>query len=368
MDSLRGVGGLVAFVILVTACEVVDRDASKKTATDTSRGTIATDSSPVTATAATRTDNAAGDSVAGGDVQVSPESPTVGDAIFALGEGLSLTRPKCIWKGQPLPCHRLGDDVLAVIPSSAEDTAETDSLVFERPGGRIAKPITLGERRFGREIVLLDQRLTALVRQRDLIARDARAVLATVSEETTERFWSGPWHDPIEGAKSAGYGVERFYYPSRDSTRAISLDSTGKTHGSFGVDTSTVELKDVPSWRHTGIDIAAPRGTPVKAPAAGRVAGIGRYVLTGRTLLIDHGQGVFSAYFHLDSVLVKKGAEIEPGQEIGRVGSSGLATGPHLHFGIYIHGRDVDPGSWMRMPEWARTEPNATTPADSAKK
>ena len=76
------------------------------------------------------------------------------------------------------------------------------------------------------------------------------------------------------------------------------------------------------------------------------MADVGDYALTGRTLILDHGQGVHSAYFHLDTVLVSKGDVVQRGATLARVGATGLATGPHLHYGIYLHGKDVDPAAW----------------------
>jgi murein DD-endopeptidase MepM/ murein hydrolase activator NlpD len=82
------------------------------------------------------------------------------------------------------------------------------------------------------------------------------------------------------------------------------------------------------------------------------VADVGEYILSGRTVLIDHGQGAVSAYFHLDTALVSKGDVVRAGDRIGRVGATGLATGPHLHYGFYLHGKDVDPLAWRDMPGW----------------
>ena len=118
----------------------------------------------------------------------------------------------------------------------------------------------------------------------------------------------------------------------------------------------------MPAWRHAGIDVAAARRTPVTAPAGGQVADVGDYVLTGRTLVIDHGQGVLSAYFHLDTVLARRGDVVRAGAIVARVGATGLATGPHLHYGLYVHGRDVDPALWRDMPDWARADSAAARP------
>jgi murein DD-endopeptidase MepM/ murein hydrolase activator NlpD len=98
----------------------------------------------------------------------------------------------------------------------------------------------------------------------------------------------------------------------------------------------------------------------VAAPAAGIVVDVGDYVLSGRTVLIDHGQGVVSAYFHLDTATVSKGDIVRAGERIGRVGSTGLATGPHLHFTVYVHGKDVDPVAWRDMPQWLIAQGDTT--------
>ena len=117
----------------------------------------------------------------------------------------------------------------------------------------------------------------------------------------------------------------------------------------------------MPSWRHAGVDLTASRGSSVVAPAAGLVADVGSYILTGNTVVIDHGQGVHSAYFHLDTALVRRGDRVAAGKRIGRVGATGLATGPHLHYGIYVHGKDIDPAAWAAMPAFARDQGDAGT-------
>jgi murein DD-endopeptidase MepM/ murein hydrolase activator NlpD len=73
---------------------------------------------------------------------------------------------------------------------------------------------------------------------------------------------------------------------------------------------------------------------------------------------LDHGQGVHSAYFHLDTVLVREGDLVARGASLARVGATGLATGPHLHYGIYLHGKDVDPATWHAVPS-ATLDPTA---------
>lgn len=99
-----------------------------------------------------------------------------------------------------------------------------------------------------------------------------------------------------------------------------------------------------PRTPHYGVDIAAPTGTPVLAPAGGvvRLADTDMY-FEGGLIFIDHGQGFNSAYLHLSEVLVREGETVEQGQLIGRIGSTGRSTGPHLCWRIRWHGRNVDP-------------------------
>ena len=352
-------------LIALAACEVVPNTANKQ---DT---TVLPASPSATAAASAAAAGARADSVAGvpaapsdsatsvasradtGIVQLYPSSPRRGGVVFALAAGLgTAVAPRCSWKGSPIPCYLTPTGVLATIPLPAEESAGTFQLTFENGGVRIARQITVADRSFGRQLVLLDKARWALLSRHADVARDARVVRGLLSAERPERRWRGRWKEPLPLGKSAGYGVDRFYAEASDSARAITLDTTMRSRGAFGGDTIEMRAGDVPSWRHAGVDVPARKGAVVTAPGAAVVADVGDYVLTGRTVLLDHGQGVFSAYFHLDTALVERGDAVRTGKAIGRVGATGLATGPHLHYGIYLHGRDVDPAAWRDMPSF----------------
>lgn len=98
---------------------------------------------------------------------------------------------------------------------------------------------------------------------------------------------------------------------------------------------------------HSGLDIAAEQGSPVIAPSDGIVIDTGDYFFNGNTVLIDHGQGLISGYFHLHKIFINIGDPVSQGQKIAEIGSTGRATGPHLHWNIYLNKTKVDPAYFI---------------------
>lgn len=136
--------------------------------------------------------------------------------------------------------------------------------------------------------------------------------------------------------------VRKISSPEKYYTEDFVLPVSGRLSTEFG------EMRRVnnalTSYRHSGLDIAAPQGTPVLATNRGKVVLSMNLILTGNTIVIDHGQGLFSVYFHMSELLTPKNVVVERGAIIGKVGSTGFSTGAHLHFTMSYYETNVEPG------------------------
>jgi murein DD-endopeptidase MepM/ murein hydrolase activator NlpD len=132
-----------------------------------------------------------------------------------------------------------------------------------------------------------------------------------------ERTWKGAFIRPVEGEMSGAFGTRRI-------------------------------INGQPKSSHTGVDLRAEEGTPVWASNSGRVALVDELFFSGISVILDHGWGLYSMYFHLSGARVREGDRVPKGAELGRVGSTGRSTGPHLHWGIILNGARVNPFSLLR--------------------
>ena len=128
--------------------------------------------------------------------------------------------------------------------------------------------------------------------------------------------------------------------PSVDLSAGFTLPLRGRTTSLFG---HRRFFNDQPRNPHSGLDIAAPTGTPVTAPGPATVALVDDLYYNGKTVFLDHGQGLITMYCHLSAQTVSTGDRVEQNQQIGLVGATGRVTGPHLHWSVSLNGYRIDP-------------------------
>jgi murein DD-endopeptidase MepM/ murein hydrolase activator NlpD len=144
------------------------------------------------------------------------------------------------------------------------------------------------------------------------VNQEAGRLKALLQAFRDERLWRGAFIRPVEGELSGAFGLSRIINGRRRS-------------------------------QHAGIDLQAEEGTPVLACNSGMVVLVDQFFFSGKSVILDHGWGLFSMYFHLSETRVKEGDRVNKGAMLGRVGSTGRSTKPHLHWGIRINGARVDP-------------------------
>jgi murein DD-endopeptidase MepM/ murein hydrolase activator NlpD len=196
------------------------------------------------------------------------------------------------------------------------------TVTVERTGGAkeiLQKDIVVESKEFPSKKLWVKEELAVPPKAvEERIAREAELVSAVYSRITPRWLGRGNFVLPHEGNAFPNFGQRRIYNNKPRST-------------------------------HSGVDIAAPMGARVRAANAGKVVLASDLYLSGRTVIIDHGLGVFSSYGHLSKILVKRGADVGKGDALGKAGSTGRSTGPHLHWAVRIYDARVDPFSLLSL-------------------
>lgn len=258
-------------------------------------------------------------------VTLIPPAARPGDVVLIRVTGAS-AEVRGEWGGRALRLFPVAGGLAALAGVDLETDGKAIPWRLLRPvaGGRVvvrAGSLPLRPWTFG------TQALTLPPGQVDLDARTLARVRAEQAElrqvlaaSAGERLWRGAFRVPVEGGQpTGGFGLRRI-------------------------------INGLPRSPHAGYDWAAPRGAPVLAANGGRVALAAEHFFAGRLVVLDHGLGLFTLYFHLDETRVAGGDRVEAAQLIGSVGATGRVTGPHLHFAVSLDGARVDPMALLSLP------------------
>ncbi len=256
------------------------------------------------------------------EVQINPQKPLLGDTISVIMNLDNSTRNSnvTVTSGKDTyPAYEIAPNKYrALIPTTPLEKAGGRTIKIDAGGESKNIPIQVGSRKFTVQRINLPPGKAGVSATKYELQRanEFRAV------RSPEKLWNGTFVKPSQARMSTPYGVRRYY------------------NGKFAND-----------YYHRGLDFAGGTGSPVVAPAAGRVVLVGTvsqgFRVHGNVIGVDHGQGVASIFMHLSKILVKEGDVVKPGQLIGKIGSTGASTGPHLHWGLYVNGKSISPMPWL---------------------
>ena len=270
---------------------------------------------------------AAAQTVPGATKLIGPTGPVYQGEVVQI----RLTGPddgsqvKGLWQAQPLEFFKVGEreyrsllgvdfrlspgpyplEVQVVSPGNSPPTYRTIIKVVKKE--------------FGEQSLTLPENMVTLDRDTLRRVRKESAEFSKLWDiHTPKRYWHGNFVRPVPGRLSTPFGLGRI-------------------------------LNGEPRSPHSGVDLRAKVGEPVRAANHGRIVLVGDFFFHGKAVVIDHGWGLYSMYFHLSRVNVSKGDLVGRSYVIGLAGSTGRATGPHLHWGVRLGGARVDPFALMRV-------------------
>lgn len=254
------------------------------------------------------------------EVVVIPAAPKGGEAFLVRVTSAPAGDYQIVFKGKEyLPFRQRSGALEIYLPMAIDDAGEQKLLITRLDtAGREEKEVVINAQQRITKLVHLQESDESMRAQEPMVQQQNQGVLDTLKTVSAARLWKKMFRLPLANKISTRFAVHR----------------KGKTYDYF----------------HKGLDFSAPIGTAVRAVNSGRVLLSGRNLnVYGNILIVDHGQGVVSCYFHMSKLLKKKGAHVARGEIIGRVGRSGWATGPHLHMGIYVQGAAVNPLGFIAL-------------------
>jgi murein DD-endopeptidase MepM/ murein hydrolase activator NlpD len=253
--------------------------------------------------------------------QISPNAPSLGDTLtVSMQADADSAKPQIKFGAKTYPAFSMGGNRFrTLLPTTPLDKPGPITVQVDNAGESRAFKLNLKKRWFPTQSIWLRPGSDSNSDEYEFDRVDAFKAIVS-----PQKYWNGPFRKPNSGPVTTVYGVRRYY------------------NGVFAKD-----------YFHRGVDYAGSYGSAIVAPADGRVALVGReakrFKVHGNCVGLDHGQGVSSIYLHLSRIDVKEGDFVKAGQTIGALGGTGAVTGPHLHWGLFVFGKSIDPTPWRNQ-------------------
>ena len=250
-----------------------------------------------------------------------PRESRVPGGIAILDLGTADEPPgSVVFNGHGAPVLRNGASWVAVVGIPLDTAPGKHAATLQAGSGNASKvEFAVTDKRYAEQRLKVTNQRHVEPSKEDLerIERERKRIDAALGNFAADRVPQFVLRAPVDGRRSSSFGLRRFF-------------------------------NDQPRNPHTGMDIAAPTGTPILSPAPGVVTDTGDYFFNGNTVFVDHGQGVVTMYCHLSRIDVKPGDEVATGTPLGLVGATGRVTGPHLHWGVAVNRAMVDPALFLQ--------------------
>ena len=220
------------------------------------------------------------------------------------------------FQGKPVMIHR--EQAIVGVPIDA--VPGEYAIEFSGPGVSMGRAFEVVAKAYPEQRLTIENRrmVDPLPEDLERIRAERRRQLEQYDRFSNRELDIVPFVKPVEGITSSPFGHRRI-------------------------------LNGQPRSPHSGLDIAAVAGTPIHAPAGGRVVLTGDLFFNGKTVFLDHGQGLITMYCHMNGIDVSEGDEVRRGDAIGQVGATGRVTGAHLHWSVSLNGNRVDPTGVMEV-------------------
>ncbi|SDH61155.1 M23 family metallopeptidase [Pseudomonas panipatensis] len=240
-----------------------------------------------------------------------------GVAVVQLGS--AGPAPHATYAGRPvLVVREEGRDWIAVVGIPLSASPGPQSIEVSQAGALRSIGFNVGNKHYREQRITLKN-----TRQVNPLPEDLKRIDRELAEQTRAYRSFSPGtpsnlqlDKPVDGPLSSPFGLRRFFNGEERNP-------------------------------HAGLDFAVAAGTPIKTPAAGKVILIGDYFFNGRTVFVDHGQGFISMFCHMSKIDVQLGQQLARGSVVGRVGATGRATGPHMHWNVSLNDTRVDPAIFI---------------------